>query len=95
MCVVELTQCRLACILLGEYEQLMALANILDRENNMNKDQIRDRFQANKGKIKVAAGMLFDDGEMEHKVKHHKHAGKLATNFSDLKYHLKDIKEDM
>jgi hypothetical protein len=39
--------------------------------------------------------MLFDDGEMEHKVKHHKHAGKLATNFSDLKYHLKDIKEDM
>ncbi|WP_347986509.1 hypothetical protein [Methylomonas sp. AM2-LC] len=61
----------------------------------MYEDQIKDRYQANKGKTKLRADMLFEDNAMEQKSNRQNRASKVATNFADLKHHLKDVKEDM
>ena len=58
----------------------------------MNKDQVKDRVEESKGKVKEVTGKILNDDEMELKGNVEKKIGKVKAGFGDLKDDIKKSK---
>jgi uncharacterized protein YjbJ (UPF0337 family) len=56
----------------------------------MNKDQVKGRAEAAKGKIKEATGKVVDSERLKSEGRVDQAAGKAQANYGDAKEHVKD-----
>lgn len=61
----------------------------------MNKDQVKGRVEAVKGKTKEVAGKVSGDKDLEAKGKAQKVGGKVQAGYGDLKKDVKDVKDSI